>query len=79
MRVALCFYANARGLYSTKVLRYCYCMAHDNTAHVVTYMTPEEQKQLRLRAAEAGMSLSAYVRDVLRGDLHGAQTEGADE
>lgn len=51
-------------------------MAHDNTAHVVTYMTPEEQKKLRLKAAEAGMSLSAYVRDVLRGKLRDDQSEG---
>lgn len=52
-------------------------MAHDNTAHVVTYMTPEEQKQLRLKAAEAGVSLSAYVRDVLRGTLRGNRTESS--
>lgn len=51
-------------------------MAYDNTAQVITYMTPEEQKQLRLKAAEAGTTLSAYVRDTLRGTLHDDQTEG---
>lgn len=44
-------------------------MAHDNDAHLVTYVTREEQKKLRLLAAEEGVSLSRYVRDRLREHL----------
>lgn len=48
---------------------YCHGMAHNNTVHVATYITPEEQKELRLKAAELGISLSAYVREILRTSL----------
>lgn len=51
-------------------------MAHDNTAQVVTYMTPEERKQLRLKAAQEGISLSSYVREVLRDSIQNNGTEG---
>ena len=44
-------------------------MAHENTSHLVTYVTQEEQKRLRLRAAEAGVSISSYLRDVVREHL----------
>lgn len=44
-------------------------MAHDNNAHLVTYVTRGEQKTLRLLAAEEGVSLSGYVRDLIREHL----------
>lgn len=44
-------------------------MAHDNDAHLVTYVTRDEQKTLRLLAAEKGVSISGYVRDLVRDHL----------
>lgn len=44
-------------------------MAHENTAHLVTYVTKEEQNKLRLLAAKKGISVSSYLRDVVRDHL----------
>lgn len=50
-------------------------MAHENTAHLVTYVTKEEQKELRLLAAQQGISVSSYLRDVVREHLAAVREE----
>lgn len=44
-------------------------MAHDNTEDLITYVTPEQKMALRMKAAKAGVSLSKYLREVVRQHL----------
>lgn len=52
-------------------------MAHDNTEDLITYVTPEQKMALRMKAAKAGVSLSKYLREVVREHLE--QASGPDD
>lgn len=52
-------------------------MAHNNTEDLITYVTPEQKRALRFEAAESGVSLSKYLREVVREHLEkAAQSRG---
>ena len=43
----------------------------DRVKRVMTYLTPDEQRAIRLRAAEAGVSMSELMREVMLAYVRG--------